>query len=389
MTADVQDPERWERTILGTPRWTTQIQWSNDGGQTWQDAQYVSGTVTCDATSRIRWSTDGMVLVGPFGWDGFSPFRTRFKIRHGIWYGPNDVDLIGMGVYRCTDAEQDDNNPDQIIVSGSSFEHYMISPWGAFGRTRTFAQNSGSGIVSKLVLEVLPEATIAWRGVDGSTTVPALTTDADRWDLIDGSSGAQSVARALGARAFFDGDGSLIIAKRGTIEDAAVWSAKRGESKITGSTKVSLDGLYNIVAVTGADANGGVVGPYTVADVDPHSKTNVNLPINQGGIGRSLYQYSNDIITNRNQALASGQSILQNSRGLQQTMSFTRLYNPRLRPDDAGAVDTPAGVQKAIFDTLNFDLTGAPMDSCTVRTTSTQFTGQLTEFVDPDQAGGE
>lgn len=388
--APVKDPIRWERTILGSPQWVTEITWSNDGGQSWDEATYISGSVTVDATNQIRWTTEGMQLLAPYGWEGFSPFRTRMKIRHGLQYGPNDRDLIGMGVYRITSASRQRSNPELITVSGASFEHYLIAPWGASGKARQFASQSAQGLVENLIREVLPDATIAWRGVDISTMVPALSTDGDRWQLIDGQTGSQSIARALGARVFCDGDGNWIISPRGAIEDPAVWSSKVGESEIDATETVSLNGLYNIVAVYGTDPIlGTAIGPYQMADTDPFSKTNVNLPINKGGIGKSTLQYTSDIVTNPAQAMNTGSSILKDSRGLQQTISFSRLYDPRLRPDCAGTVDTGSGEQKSIFDSLTFDLTGQPIEDAVVRTTSTQFTGQLTEFVDPSLSGGE
>lgn len=389
MTADCKDPARWDATIVGSPRWVTQISWSNDGGHTWGEAQYVAGTVTCDATSQVRWTMQDLQLLAPYGKDGISPFRTRLRIRHGLQYSDGQ-DLIGMGVYRVTDANRSLSNPALVNVSGSSFEHYMIAPWGAFDRTRQFVSQDAADLVAKLILEVLPDATIVWRGADGTQMVPALTTDQDRWSLIDGQADSQSVAGALGVAVYCDGDGAFIVSPRGTLEDPPVWTAVSKQNLIESVEQVSLEGLYNIVAAYGTDPSGAAIGPFTVADVDPFSITNANVPINQGGIGRSLYQYSNDMITNPRQGYTAAMAKLAQSRGLQQTITIDQLYNPRLRPDDVGTVDTPSGPQKGIFDTLTFDLQGAAITGTTLRTTSTRFAGTVATFVDlGDDEGGE
>lgn len=387
--APVSNPNRWETTLLSVPQWVTNITWSNDGGATWTPATYVSGTVVCDATAQTRWTVSDMEIIAPYGYDGISPFRTRMHIQHGLQYGNNTFDMIGMGMYRITDVSRNKSNPNLLTVSGSSFEHYLQSPWGSFTTTQQYDAQSAQGLLESLIQEVLPDALISYQNVDPSQIIPAITTDGDRWQLIDGSTSDQSIARALGCRIYPDGNGIWIVAPRGTIEDAPTWSALGGVSLVDSTETVSLDGLYNVIAVSGTDPIlGTAIGPYSVADTDPYSRTNINVPINEGGIGQSVYQYQSDLITTQAQAVAAGQSLLMDSRGLQQTVAMENVYNPRFRPDCAGTVDTGSGVQKAIFDALEFDLTGAPFSNVTLRTTSTQFTGILTEFVDPSLAGG-
>lgn len=388
---DVSD--RWQESVGGEAlHWVTVVEWANDGGHVWQPATFIDGSVTCAATSQIRWQTQDLQLTDvPFGRFGIVPWSTRFRIRHGIQYNSGSTELIGMGVYRCTDVSRD-RYTKVLTLSGSSFEHYLISPWGDFGITRQFKPANARDLTEQLIHEMLPQAVIAWRGIDGdgwSTGTPQLTTDGDRWSIIDGNTGSESIARALAARVYCDGNGIWTVTPRATLQDPSEWDFGASEAQLSASEALSLDGLYNVVKVSSQSTDGSPqVGPITIADVDPYSPTNILVSPDNGGIGQSVYAYQSDQIKYNWQAVQVGQSLLANSRGLQQTLSVGSLHNPALDADTVCTVQTDDGSMKTIIDSITYDLKGGPMSNIQVRTTSTRFSGQVAELFDPSAQGG-
>lgn len=383
--------DRWKESVRGgAVNWVTVVEWANDGGHEWQPATFVDGSVTCSATSQIRWQTGDLVVADvPYGRFGVVPWSTRFRIRHGIRYGRGATELLGMGVYRCTEVQRQ-RNTGRLTLSGSSFEHYLISPWGDFGITRQFRPSNARDLLEGLIREVLPQASIAWRGIDGwAAGTPQLTTDGDRWSIIDGRTKDESIARALSARVYCDGNGVWIVAPRATLEDPAEWHFRAGEAQLDADESLSLDGLFNVVKVSSQSTDGSSqVGPVTVADVDPYSPTNILKSPDEGGIGQSVLAYESDQIRWEWQAVQVGRSLLANSRGLQQTLNVSSLHNPALTPDTVVTVETDDGDVKSIIDSLTYDLKGGPMSGIQVRTTSTRFSGQAAELFDPDDQGG-
>lgn len=393
---------RWQAT-LNNPRgsvvtWATAIDYSNDGGNAWWPTQYLSGSVTCDATSQVRWKTSDLQVssVDPeyplalgSGERDIDPFRTRFRVRHGLQYPGGQRELLGMGVYVCTDAQRPRGAMHRIQLSGGSFETYFISPRGAFPKDRTFAESSAGAMVEKLIREVLPRAVIWWHpDIDRSARTPRIQSDGDRWAVIDGASDSPSIARAIGARIYPNGDGAWVVAPPGSLSDPLVWQSTYGETQLEAVRGLSSEGVCNVISLRSQGAESGLeLGPVVVLDNDPASPTYAYRSPDEGGFGVSVRQYSSGMFTSVGQMGTAGQAMLAQTLGLRQSISFTRRYDPSIRPGQVGLVDTDAGPLRTIVDSLTYDLSGKSSMDGEARTTSARYTGQVAEWLDDAEGG--
>lgn len=398
MTRIVNDPRRWAGQLRGMAHWATFVDWTNDGGATWLTfPRFFAGSVNCDTTATTRWTTSDLKVGGvPVNEqarrteDGINPGRTRFKIRHGLWYGRNTYDLIGMGVYRCSQAVVDDRARDTLTLTGASFESYLQSPLGAFPKPRQFQATSAQALVAKLIHEILPDAVILWDpSLDPGSPTPLLQSDDDRWALIDGNSESASIARAVGARIFTDGDGGWRVRVPGSLADPITWTSTREESQLSSSRTLSTDGVFNMISLTSSSTDGTTptLGPVIVLDDDPASLTYARLSPDRGGFGPSVRKYSSPLFTSTTQMVRAGQSMLAQTLGRKQSFTFTRRYDPRIEPWEVGLIDSDVGPVRTILDSLTYDLTGKSPLSGEARTTSSQYAGQVGEWVDTTEGG--
>lgn len=389
--------DRWKASILGVPQWVTYIDWSNDGGANWLTApSFFSGSTTCDATSQVRWVTSDLMIGGvPLDQDavktedGINPFRTRFRIRHGIRYSPDDEELIGMGVYRCISAVESTEQPDALVLSGESFESYFIKPMGAYPKPRRFLDSSAGVLLHQLITEILPNAAITWEDPDlAATPVPAFVGEDDRWVNICGGSDDPSISRSLGAKVFTGGDGEWRVALPGSLSDPITFTSAVTKGQFSATNTLANQGVYNVISVSGMGTDGkAALGPVIVLDDDLASPTYARKSPDEGGFGVSVRYYSSDKFTNTKQMERTGQSFLAQTLGLRQQVTFSRVYDPSIEPWDVGLVDTPRTPLRAILDGLTYDLTGSSSMDGQARTTSSEYTGQVGTWVDEVDGG--
>ena len=375
---------RFRSRLAGVNRWVTLVEWSNDGGRSWRPARLAGGSVTASQTSQTRYECSLTLVAAEVGRDGINPFTTRLRVRHGIAYSnhPDDVELVGLGVYRVEEVSRSLTGQ-TVEVRGSSFEAYIID--ARFVTPRTLPAQSASTMIDELIREVMPDASIAWRGITPTDRVPKIIAERDRWELVDGSRDSTSVARALGARVFCDGDGVFVVAPVPALTDPAVWTATTGEGGllVDSTEELSSDGVYNSVVVWGESTDGETppAGPGIAVDDDPLSLSYIGGPFGQ----RPRF-YSSQLITTKEQADRAARGMLAPYLGLRQRVSFSALHDPTLEPGDVGTVDTPSGPQKMIIDSITYDLGGGPM-SCETRATATRLAGSIVDA--PEEEGSE
>lgn len=390
--------KRWKETVEGVANWVTYVDWSTDGGVTWETApEFYSGTVSCDTTSQVRWRASGLTIGGvPINQnatkteDGINPFRTRFRIRHGLDYGFEE-ELIGMGVYRCRSAHESTTDEGRVVLSGESFESYFIKPAGAFPKPRHFSPQSVRTMMDKLIKEVVSNAVIVYRpGVDADTPLPSLIGSEDRWDLINGQSDSPSLVRSIGARVFTGGDGEWIVSLPGSLGDTPTFESAITRNQYSADRELSNQGVYNVVSVKAQTTDGKTKLPtQIILDDDPYSPTYARLKIdNEGGSGVMVRYYTSSLFTSTDQMIKTGRSILAQTLGLRQQVSFNRAYDPSIEAWDVGMADVPGGPQRVITDAMEYDLTGNSEMSGEARTTSSQYSGQVGTWVDETEGGG-
>lgn len=378
----------------GSPQWVTAVEWSNDGGREWHDATVVSGTVTNSQSSQIRWTASVALTDVTFGRDGINPFTTRFRVRRGLRYSPHEQpEYVGLGVYRCVSCTR--STLDELVtVTGQSFESYVIR--SRIYQPITFHPQSAQDAIENpraefgrrrgLVTEVLRDSTINWHpGVDKDLPLPRLVAITDRWATVDGDRDARSIAKALGARVFTDGDGIWQVAPVPSLQDLAAWEVAEGVDGVSlgAAEELTSDGVFNVEVVVGT-AESEMIGPGIAKDTDPASLTYVGREVDDGGFGEiAADEYQSQMITSVTQAEHVARARLANRLGLRRNLSFGRLHDPTIRAGDVGIVKGFDADNKIILDSVTFDLgsTPGPMQ-CQTRTQQTRLAGDISDVVE-------
>ena len=132
------------------------------------------------------------------------------------------------------------------------------------------------------------------------------------------------------------------------------------------SKVVAADQTYNGVIVTGEGSGVGDAPPRGEAwDLNPASPTYV-----AGPFGSVPTFYSSPLITTTDQAAAVAASMLAQTLGKVEQLSWEQVTHPGLAPLDVVAVELPDGTtQTFILDSLTVPLSATDVMSATARST--------------------
>lgn len=373
---------RFSSAIGGVTRWVTTVDWSVDGGGTWQPATFKGGSVTCSATSQVRWVCSLKLADVPFGRDGINPYQTRLRVRHGMRMSNHEPPVMtGLGVYAVTSTQRSTGAEDEIEVTGESFEHYLIR--SALVQPLAVGVRAASTLIRNLIQQVLPDAQVDFDLSVTDQLLPKMTIERDRWAMIDGSSDARSIAKSLGARVYPDENGVWRVMPVPSLQDTPVWEAHEGPGGVllSMSEQLSNERVTNVQIVFGSPDGDRVIGPGIAKDLDPTSLTYVGLGPDSGGFGEvPADPYTSQLITSRGQAVRVAQSRLASRLGLKQQLTFNTLHDPTKRPGQVGIV-YGITTQRVILDSVTYDLSPAPGPlQCQTRTTATRLAGDNTEL---------
>lgn len=373
--------EAYLRTLTTPHRLAVDVAYSNDRGMTWIPMQVVSGSVTADRTSQVRWAcTLTLTPDTPTGLDGISPYGTRLRVRRGVQPLRGSPEWVPLGIHRVNTVTTATDGT--VSVDGASMEQQvsdtrLLTP-------QTLGGGSGDSavtMVEQLIREAVPDASFEWR-VNGDGTVAQVHQDTDRWGLIDGDADSVSIARSLGAEVYCNGSGTWVIAPTPTLYDDPVWSVGRGLALVDEQTDLSRDGVYNVVVATGesTDTSSVPVGPGLAWDNDPMSPTYagpdpVHHPELAGPFGVIARFYSSSLLTSLSGCQVAAQSLIADALGLAKTVGFETLINPALEPGDVVLVERDDGsYENHLIDSFTIDLTAASM-ACATRATTTRLLG--------------
>lgn len=373
---------RFLANLRGATRWVTRAEWSRDL-RTWNPMTVASGSVTADRGSTARWSANlavdaDSVTVDPFG---FAPYGARMRLHVGMWFAPDDIEWVPLGVYRVEEIDDETGAP-TLTVTGTSMESQVNDD--KFTAARSFPAQSARSLLEQLVRESVPDAQFHWTA-DGSIRVPLLTSDSDRWSLVDGDDDAASVAKAIAGECYTDARGAWCIAPVPDGSATPVWTAHTGPDgvlvKLSG--KLSRTDVTNVWVVTGeaaadtdvtdatdtstttpansATEDTTAVGPVIAQDTDPGSPTYI-----YGPFGRKVDTYSSSLITTNSQCANAARAKLASSLGLTKSLDFTSVINPALEPGDTIEVIREDGTrERHVIDQFSISLPGVTMDATT------------------------
>lgn len=378
--------DRWLES-LSLARYEPLAQWSPDRGQTWHDLTVHDGSAQAASTSQVRWSTRGLIVSGAtIGRRALSPYGSRIRLFMRMHYDASASETVPLGVYRVEEVSQRGVRPGRASIDGLSLESQVMDE--RFTAPRSLDIGPGEWWVNKLIKEALPEAALSWRL--GSSLIPQLVEERDRWGLIDGRSQDPSIAKSLGGRVFCDSRGAFVAAPVPTIDNPTAWTVATGPggALVEPQQTLSREGVYNGVVASGASEDGKPpVGPAIAWDTDENSPTYY-----KGPFGAVPLFYQSKMLTTFAQCQAAALGLLAPRLGLKQTVSVQTLADYALEPDDVIATTMPDGTQdRHIIDSITYPLTGGTMTLSTRSTTSTGLTtigdGTDTDYGDGDDEG--
>src|SRR5690349_3667254 len=113
--------DRYRARIPYVNRWSTRVEYSNDGGRSWLPATFLAGTATQSALQQTRWTCDLDLADVEVSITGINAFSTQVRIFHAMQGEPE----LAMGVYKVTTASWTSEARETVKVRGASHEVYL------------------------------------------------------------------------------------------------------------------------------------------------------------------------------------------------------------------------------------------------------------------------
>lgn len=310
----------------------------------------IDGGVTLSGSADIR-ATGSIKVHGDNAWplhndDLLTPYGNEIFVRRGIDFGNGTVEWVSFGYLRIDEVFQthDEDYPIAITCYDRMIgiiEARLLTP------VQFKAGVSVGTIVSTLVLEVYPEATIEW---DDNTNDIIITrsqiAEEDRFGFL------KELITSYGKVMYFDYRGIFVI--HNIPDDSEpVFTVNSGANGVLidiGRSR-SREGVFNAVVVNGQGADTEQPVFAVLVDDDPNSPTNY-----QGRFGKVPYFYTSTFITTVDQAVTTARSILRRTTGLPYGVNFSAIVNTALEPYDPVGIVTGRNRELHVLDTIEFPL---------------------------------
>lgn len=323
----------------------------------------LDGDVALDADAAVRSTLD--LTVGEISWpstagDLLAPYGNEIFVERGVDLGAGTVEWVSLGYFRIDTPEQDRVPDGPIRVAGQDRmaaikEARLLAP-------QQFTSGTTYGtVVSTLVTDVYPSATISWDdSTYASTLGRAMVCDDDRFGFLD------DLITAVGKVWYWDYRGYLVIKTPPSPSSASVWSINHGHDGVLVSMSRQLTrvGAYNAVVATGVGADTSAPVRAVAIDDNPNSPTYW-----YGSFGQVPRFYSSPFITTDAQALSAAQSLLRKAIGLPYNVDFGVVANPALEPLDPVEINYAYGTRR---ETHVLQRLTVPLSASTAMTASTR-----------------
>jgi hypothetical protein len=288
----------------------------------------INGDVVANAHANIRATLD-MTTDGTAMWPRhdnllLAPYGNEVFVRRGIQYGNGTTEWVSLGYYRIQSPSQDEAPDGPIRITGRDRMSGLVDGRLLAPVQFTAAQTYGS-VVSQLVTQVYPSATIEW---DDSTSTQTLgrdlITEDDRYGFLN------DLVTSRGKIWYWDHRGILVIRDQPTTDDP-VFDVDSGQGGVlvSMSRQLTRERVYNAVVAYGEAADTDTPARATAVDNNPASPTYFSGPF--GPVPRF---FSSPFLTNDVQAASAATSLLTRQLGLPYAVDFTAVPNPALEPWD-------------------------------------------------------
>lgn len=317
--------------------------------------------------------------------DLLAPTGTELRAWRGLQYPSGKVELVPQGVF-VIDSQTMDYGDGSIDISAAP------DRWARVQRARFLKPRTSTpsqmvrAAAQALIVEAVPGVTVS-NTATSTVKVGALTWERDREKAI------RDMLAGIGAEAYFDRGGNLVIRDIPTLEQTPVWNVdavRAGDDTLGAGVLLSArrskdrTRTYNVVVVNpvaatttsasydddySANTDSGPVatwGPVIVKDTNPASATYVNGPF--GEVPTFL---RSPVITTSAQAQKAATAALAKAIGLAAQLDVESVVNPALDCGDVITVSLPDGVTEThIVDGLTIPLT--PEGSMPIATRSSK-----------------
>lgn len=290
----------------------------------------LSGNIALDASAAIRGTLD-MDTLGKFpdnADDNFAPYGNEVFVRRGIVFGGGSTEFVSFGYFRIHSVEQNSAPLGSLRIAAQDRMAGIVKARLLNPKQFTATTTYGS-VVSQLVQEVYPWATIQWDDSQRLNPIArSLIAEEERFDFLD------DLVKSLGKIWYWDHRGILVIKNQPSAANP-VWSVNAGANgvQLSLSRELSREGVYNGVKASGEGLDTATPASASVVDNNPSSPTYW-----YGDFGKEPMYYSSPFITTNAQAKTAATAILKTHLGLPYSVDFTSVVNPALEPWDAVSV---------------------------------------------------
>lgn len=314
---------------------------------------------TLNLTTKWDWPRNAAGTLAPYGNEIF--------VERGIEYGNGVREWVGLGYFRINTPEQDDAPKGPIDIAASDRMAGIID--ARFLTPRQFASSLTFGqLVSTLITEVYPAATISWddTGVRDSVVGRTVTADRDRYATL------RDLVTSLGKVGFWRYDGEFRVETPPAISGTPSWIVKAGKGGVLVklSRKITREGIYNVVVASGEATDTTPPVWAAVADLAPSSPTRYG-----GRFGPVPRFYASPFLTTTDQCRLAAETLLRKSLGLPYSVNAESVPNPALEPDDLIRI----GTEKHICDVVTITLDRATPITIQTRKQYGELTGDVTD----------
>jgi hypothetical protein len=312
------------------------------------DMPVTTGAVTINSGTGVRRTLD-LTITDRSLWSTLDVIGVELRAYRGIRYPSGDVEMVPLGIFSL-DAQSMSVGPEGGIQVQTAPDR-----WAKVQRAQ-FEQPTSSIATNQIKTEISRLVTGAVSGITVTTTATSTVTAGPLvWDT-DRAGSAADLATSIGAEAYFDVTGNLIIADAPLLSRTPAWTVDASPSGVllSGDRIRDRARTYNVVVAYPSSLSGtSPYPPVVVADTDPTSRTYVGGPF-----GRVPYRYTTPAMTTSAQALVAATALLNRVKAVNAQLNVTAIVHPGLDRGDVITVLTPDGTTERHL----IDATTVPLD---------------------------
>lgn len=327
------------------------------------------GDVISASTADIRSTLD---LTTVYDWPknasgDLAPYGNEIFVERGIAYGTGSHEWVGLGFFRINTPDQDEapNGPIQIAATdrmSGIIDARFLTP-RQFASTLTCGQ-----LVSALITEVYPAATVSWddTGVRDTAVGRTVTADRDRFGTL------KDLVTSLGKVGYWRYDGVFRVETPPAVSGTPSWVVNSGKDGVVVklSRTITREGIYNVVVASGEATDTSPPVWAAVADLSPSSPTRYG-----GRFGPVPRFYTSPFLSTTDQCRLAAEVLLRKSLGLPYSINLQAIPNAAVEPDDLLRV----GTEKHIADVVTIPLDPNTPITIQTRKQHGEVTGDVTD----------